>query len=506
MPLHRVILRPPLSSPALWLGAACLVVHLFANANYDVFRDEMYFIVCGEHFAFGYVDQPPLIPWIAAASHAVFGDALTPLRLAPALAMSATVALAAELTRRLGGGRYAQTLAGLATLLSPVLLVDGLLLSTDMLQPLTWLGCAWALARLVETRDERWWLAFGAFVGVSLLSKYLIGFYLVGLALGVLATPLRRSLARPWIYAGAALAMLMASPSLIWQGEHGWPFLELGGAAIGGKNVALSPLGFLAQQALNVGPILAPLWIAGLWRLARNPDLRAIPIAYVAMTLLFLISHGKAYYLAPIYPTLFAAGAVAFEKWIANRLARGVVAGVFVVASVIIAPLVLPVLTPETYVRYARALRAAPAPMERGAQSVLPQYFADMFGWREMAEEVARVYRALPDDERADAVFFGRNYGEAAALDIYGPQFAGPPTISAHNNYFLWGTRGASGKAVIMLGGERSKIRANYANAEVAGHIASRYAMPYETDIDVYVLRAPKRPLDEIWAELKHYD
>ncbi len=491
---------------ALGFGALCLALHLAANGQYGVFRDELYFIVCGEHFAFGYVDQPPLVPWIAAASPAMFGFALTPFRLPPALALAATVALTVEFAGRLGGGRFAQALAGLCTLLAPVLLADGLLMSTDMLQPLTWLGCSWALVRLSESGDERWWLAFGAIAGVGAMSKYLIAFYLVGLAVGVVVTMLRRSLLKPWVYAGALVALALAAPNLIWQATHGWPFLELARAGAGGKNTAFSPLGYFGEQMLFVGPLTAPVWLAGLWRLARDRSLRAIAIAYLLMFAMFLASHGKPYYLAAIYPTLFAAGAAQWENWVKSRAARVAAMVVLSAAGVATLPMALPVLPPERFLEYAHALRVAPAPMERGAQSVLPQYYADMFGWREMAEEVSRVFRALPEDERAKAVFFGRNYGEAAAIDLYGPEFGGPPAISAHNNYYLWGTRGFDGSVVITLAAPGTSFAPDYGSAEVAGRITNRYAMPYETNLDVYVLRSPREPLATLWPKLRHYD
>ena len=295
------------------LGALCLCLPLAANGHYGVFRDELYFIACGRRPAFGYVDQPPLVPLIAAASHALFGVALTPLRLMPALAMTTTVALTAKFAEALGGGRYAQ-------------------------------------------------------------------------------------------------------------------------------------------------------WLAGLWRLSTRsaaPELRVFPIAYVVMATIFVASHGKAYCLAALYPTLFAAGAVAFEAWFRWRTPRAVVMGVVVVGGLVTLPIVLPILPPDDLVRYSRALGLAPSrtATERGAQSVLPQYFADMFGWREMAAEVSAVYQALPSADRQRAVFFGRDYGEAAALDIYGPALQGPPAINGHNSYFLWGSKGFDGSVMIMVGGDVAKNR-----------------------------------------------
>jgi hypothetical protein len=499
-------------SPALWLGAACLGLHLVANAHYHVFRDELYFIVCGEHPAFGYVDQPPLVPLIAAASYTLFGTALTPLRLVPALAMAATVALSADFAKRLGGGRFAQALAGLCVLLAPVFLVDGVLLTTDALQPLTWLACAWVLARLVDSGDERWWLAFGAVVGVSLESKYLIAFYLVGLALGVVATPLRRSLTQPWIYAGAALALAVALPNVVWQALHGWPFLEIGRADAGSKSVAQSPLGFLLQLALFVGPASAPVWLAGLCRLAARPprpQLRALAIAYFVLAAIFIVAHGKAYYLAPIYPVLFAAGGVAWEAWLKRSFACWAAIAIVAIPGLVVAPTVLPILPPDALIAYMQAGGFSPkaTQTERMKLSALPQYFADMFGWREMAAAVAAAYRDLPPDERAQAAFFAPNYGEAAALDLYGPALGGPPVISAHNAYFLWGPGAASGAVVITLGAANAgRIGGFYDDVRAVGRIDNAYAMPYETGLTIWVLRQPRAPLAEIWSALKHYD
>jgi len=240
------------SYPAIVLAAITLLIHLVVNGRYGVYSDELYFMVCGQHPAMGYVDQPPLVPLIAGLSHALFGTALLPLRLIPALAMTATVALTAEFARTLGGGRFAQWLAGLTVLFGGDFLVDGLLLLTDMMQPLTWLGCGWCLLRVAQTRDERWWLAFGAIAGFSLLSKYLILFFLAGLAFGVIATPLRRSFAHRGVYLGAVIALVIASPSVVWQAMHGWPFLELGQTAINGKNLALTPLEFRLLSTLLV--------------------------------------------------------------------------------------------------------------------------------------------------------------------------------------------------------------------------------------------------------------
>lgn len=497
--------------PWLILGLATLAIHLLFNGGYGIFRDELYFIVCGNHPAWGYVDQPPLVPLIASLSHALFGNFLVGFRLAPALAMAATVALTAEFARVLGGGRFAQWLAGLCVLGSGQFLAIGMLLTTDLLQTLTWLGCAWCLVRLAQTDDERWWIPFGIIAGIGLFSKYMIAFYVLALGVGVLATPLRRSLMRPWVYAGAAIALLIVLPNLLWQQQHGWPFLELGRAGASGKNLELSPVAFFTQQILLIGPMAAPVWLAGLWALAARPRFaayRAFPIAYVLLFVLFVVTHGKAYYLSSIYPILLAAGAVAMEGWLKGTVARGAALAAVVLVAAVLSPLAIPVLPVETYISYAHALGLGPSATatEHKRLGVLPQTYADMFGWPEMAAKVAKVYWSLPPADRAKAVFFGGNYGEAAAIDIFGGALGLPSAISGHNNYYLWGPQGHDGSVVIEIGGNRDEYLKEFRQVDQAGTIDTPYAMPYETDQPIYVLRGLKTPLPILWPKVKHYD
>jgi len=253
--------------------------------------------------------------------------------------------------------------------------------------------------------DERWWLAFGIVVGISLLSKYLIVFYLAALLPGILATPLRRSLARPWIYAGAAIAFLMVLPNILWQQQNGWPFLLLGAASVNGKNLTLSPSDFFLQQLLLIGPMAAPVWIAGLWATSVRPAksaYRVFPIAYVLLCGVFIASHGKAYYLAPFYPALLAFGAVAIEGWLRAQAARAAILALVAASGAFAAPMAVPVLPARTYIAFANAIGMAPSASatERQKLGPLPQHFADMFGWPEMAASIAGVYNGLPPAER----------------------------------------------------------------------------------------------------------
>jgi Dolichyl-phosphate-mannose-protein mannosyltransferase len=501
--------RQTWTRPSPLLAAASLVLHAFANGHYGIFRDELYFIVCGDRPDWGYVDQPAVVPLLASWAHALFGDSVWGFRLLPALVMATTVALTAEFTRDLGGGRFAQWLAGLCVLLAPQFLVLGVLFSTDMFQPLTWLALAWILVRLERTGDERWWLAFGAVAGFSLNTKYLIAFYLVALTLGLLATPRRKSLLHPWVYLGVVLAGVMVLPNVLWQQAHGWPFIELGKAAAGGKNIAMSPLAFLVQQAFVTGFVATTVWVCGLWACLVRPQLavaRAFPIAWLVLLLTFDMTHGKDYYLSAIYPTLLAFGAVRIEEWIRNAIARGVVLASTVVLSATAVPLALPLLPVDTFIHYQRALGIKPGTGEHQVLAELPQYLADMFGWREMAESIAAVYRSLPPQDRARAVFFGNNYGEAAAIDVFGRRLGLPPAISGHNSYYLWGPRGHDGDVIIIIGGSTRHYAELFGSFEIAGRIATPYAMPYETNKPIYVLRNMKLPLQDYWPKVKSYN
>ena len=494
--------------PSVLLACASLVLHALANGHYGFLRDELYFIVCGDHPDWGYVDQPPIVPLLASWSHGVFGDSLLGFRLLPALLMTATVALTAEFTRIVGGARFAQWLAGSCVLLGPIFLIQGVSFSTDMFQPLTWLGLGWALVRLEQTGDERWWLPFGAIAGFSFNTKYLIAFYLVALAVGLLATRQRKSLSSPWIYLASLLAVLMVLSNILWQRAHGWPFLEIGKAGASGKNIEMSLLEFFVQQTFFTGPVATVVWICGLWAGVVRPRLviaRAVAIAWLLLLLAFDASHGKANYLSAIYPTLLGFGAVRIEGWIGNAILRASALVGVVVLGALAAPLTLPILPVDVFIRYQRAIGFMPSAGEHQILGELPQYYADMFGWREMAEKIAAIYWSLPPQDRARAVFYGENYGEAAAIDVFGRRLGLPPAISGHNNYYMWGPRGHDGSVMIIIGGSTEHYADLFRSFEVAGRIETPYAMPYETGKPIYVLRNLKSPLEDYWPNVKKY-
>lgn len=494
--------------PACLLALLAVAVHLYASSGYGYFRDELYFIVCGQRPAWGYVDQPPLIPLVAAAMHQAFPGSLVMLRLLSALTHAGTIALTGETARLLGGRWWAQLVAGLAVLCGGVYLALGTLLTTDALQPLSWLFAGYALIRILRDGDERWWIPLGVVAGMALLSKYMIGFWLVALAAGLLATQPRRVFARPGAYVAAAIAGVIVLPNVLWQAAHGWPFLEIGRVGATDKNIALSPLEFFYAEVQTLNGATAPLWLTGLaafavWR--RFAALRAFAVAFLLLFIAMIVLHAKPYYPVGAYPLLFAGGAVAIEAWIAARALRIAYAGIIALNGLVVAPFVLPILPIERFAAYQAWLGVVPKAMERDRIGRLPQYYADMFGWPALAAMVGRTYQSLSPQEQRQAVFLGDNYGEAAAVDVLGTPWHVPPAISGNNNYFVWGPRGHDGSVVIRLGRTREDLLQAYASVEAVGETDNPWAMPGETGKALWICRGRKVPLDVAWPGFKRY-
>ncbi len=489
---------------------ATLLLHVWANGSYGYFRDELYDIVCGRHLAWGYVDQPPLIPLIARLSVDVFGPSLDGLRSVPALAAAGTVALTCAAARILGGGHFAAWLAGLCVLAGGVLQLMGVLLTTDTLQPLSWLICGIAMIRAVRDGDERWWWLAGVIAGLAFLSKYLVAFYLASLATGLLLTPQRRALRRPEPWLAVLLFALIASPNIRWQAAHGWPFLQHARVLAGAKNLVWSPAAFLGQIALMLDPFTAPVWVSSLlafafWRGLHG--LRWVAIGSAVLFVLLVAGHGKPYYATAAFPLLFAGGGVAIEAWLArHQTSRALLIGMLAAGGAVLAPFAMPVLPIDTFASYQNWLGLKPRTGERVKLGDLPQYYADMSGWPELAASIGRAYAALPAADRSRAVFLGRNYGEAAAIDVFGAQWDLPPAISGHENYYLWGPRGYDGSVVLTIGHSRNTLLRSYVTVVQVGITVARWAMPEEAGQPIWLCRDRRTSLVKDWRNLKHYD
>jgi 4-amino-4-deoxy-L-arabinose transferase-like glycosyltransferase len=484
------------------------VLHLaFAN-RYDVFRDELYFIVCGRHPAFGYADQPPLVPLLAAAFYA-FGHQTWLLRLPVVLAAAALVILTVRFARLLRGGDGAAAAAGIAAAAAPMFLGLFSTFNTTVFEPLAWTAIAYGLARAALLDDRRALIWSGVVAGVALEAKYALVTWLIALVVGVALTGERRLLARRELWIGIALAVLIALPSVLWQAAHGWPFVELVHAA-GDKNVSVPPLAFVLNQIRVMNPLFAPLWLGGLvapfvWRdLAR---LRFVAIAFVVVIVLTIVSHGKDYYVAAAYPALFALGGVALERVVRNAFARAGYLAASVALSAIAAPTAMPILPPSDVAAYMQRLHLAQQQQEKSfAGTALPQEFADELGWHDYVRQVGTAYASLAPDDRAQTAILVDNYGEAAALDVYGAPFGLPPALSGHNQYFVWGPGARSAQNLLRVQRNPERLHKHCDDVRVLGTTFSPFAMGYENGKSIAFCRNLKPSLATLWPDLKNYN
>jgi 4-amino-4-deoxy-L-arabinose transferase-like glycosyltransferase len=494
----------------LWLALVKILIHLWQHPAYGYFRDELYYIACAEHLDWGYVDHPPLSIAVLAATRALLGDSMFAIRLPVVLAGAAMVVLTGLLARELGGGRFAQALAAMGFIVMPVMLVMSTFFSMNALDLLFWAAAVYAAVRMIRTGEPRWWLGFGVVVGLGLMNKISVGFLVLGIVLGLLLTAPRLLLNR-WFWLGGTIAALIFLPHVIWQLAHGVPTVEFMRNAATLKIAPMSAAEFLGAQILYTNPATVPIWIAGLASFLFLPALRPfrfLGIAFLFVLVLLIVQGGKPYYLAPGYPMLLAAGGVAWERLSARRgwhWLRPVLVLLVSLIGLAVLPLAVPVLSPQTFARYAAAIGVEAPQEERGQRVELPQPFADRFGWENMVATIARAYHALPPQEQARAVIFASNYGEAGAVDFFGPRYGLPRAISSHNSYWLWGPGDREADLAIVVGVPRERLDDLCGEVTHSETIVSPYAAAFETNLPVHVCRRFKRPLHEVWPELKRY-
>ena len=493
------------------LAMAKFAVQFATAGRYGIFRDELYFVDCARHLAWGYVDHPPLIALVTWVVIHVFGTSLFGLRFLPAVAGGALAWLTAQVARELGGGRFAQGMAAFAVLPVPIYLLLDHWLTMNAFEPLLWTATLWLALRMVARNQPRYWLIIGAVWGVGLENKYSMLFPAAALVAGLLLTPERRSLRSPWFAAGLGVALLLFLPNLIWLARHGFPFLEFERhARLDSSRLARGPLDFVVDQVLIMNPLLAPLWIGGLTFLLcarRTKPFRFAGWTFLGVFGVLLLLRAKNYYVAPAYPVLFAAGAVALEQWsvMAWRWVRSVYVAVTLAAGLVLAPFVLPVLPVETFLAYQRAFGGfQPVRFEQHATERLPQHFADEFGWEDMARETARVYHGLPDAQRQRTAVFANDYGEAAAIDFFGPKYGLPEAVCNHVTYWLWGPRGYTGDSVLVLGSDGVGDREHFRTVEIVGLVGNPYSRRDEK-FELYLCRDLNQDLPDFWPEIKKW-
>ena len=503
----QAVTRAKVSASALVLAGLALLLHAVVGLEtpYGFHRDEFLYIAMGTHLRILHMDFPPMIALLSNVVRALAGSSLFAYRMVPALFGTGLLVLAVSTARAMGGGPTAQVLTAIAVLFNPLFLRAATLFQPVVLDQFWWMLGFYALVRLGHADERRWWLLLGVAGGLGLLSKFSILFFGLSVLIGLLISR-RRALvtAGPWMALGVAL--LLGAPSIIGQVALGWPLFDQMAGLRQGQLGRITLGGYVLEQ-LTWGPVSFALAVAGATALLRRPSLQRFRVtgwAAVAAFILYAITRGKPYYVGPIYPMLFAAGGVWVEQIARPKVRAGLAWGaatLIVVTGVLALPFGVPFLAPASMARYAAASGVSSGVQtNRGVLLSLPQDYADMLGWREKAEAVAAVYAKLPAAERAEAVIYASNYGQAGSLEFYGRELRLPPVVSLAGSFYLFGPGTRPGRTIILVGVPREKVRGiSCETLDDAGRVGNRWGVPEERDVPILLCRHPNLTLQELW-------
>jgi hypothetical protein len=473
------------------LAAILIIVHTLVNGQYGFHRDELATIDDAHYLAWGYVAYPPLTPFVARVALELFGPSLAGLRFFAALAQALAVVLTGLIARDLGGNRQAQMAAAVATAIAPVSIIAGELFQYVTFDYLWWVLTAWMTIRLLKSEDSRWFLGMGATVGLGLLTKYTTGVLVIAMAGGLLLTPSRRLLKSPWLWAGIAFALLIFLPNAIWQIRHHLISLEFL-RSIHARDVRIGRTkGFVLNQLFLPASILTvPLWMAGLYFYffaEAGKRYRPLGWMFVLTFIVFLLAQGRDYYMAPAYPMLLAAGAIGLAsrpRLIWSTLAAGCALGI----------LLLPIAPVNS-------------PLWNKVTSNMSD-FREEIGWPELVDTVAAIRNSLPAEERGRTGILAGNYGEAGAIDLYGPAHGLPAAISGMNSYWLRGYGDPPPQTLIVLGLSSERLARIFESCETAGKVTNRYGVMNEESAghpDIYVCRGLLKPWPDFWKDFQYF-
>lgn len=479
-------------TPWRWIGLFALLklALTMAVANrYGFHQDELYYLASARHLELGYVDYPPVVPLLAAADQAIAPGSIVALRLLPALAGSLLIVLTALLARELGGTTRAQAWAAFAALLSPMFIGGTLMFQTVAFDELAWAIALLVLARILSDGGRRMWLVLGLVMGIGLETKFTIVALVVAIFVSLLIA--RRSvLATPWPWLGAAIAVVLLAPNLEWQATHDWVSVQY---TLSHRGHTDGPVAYWLQQLLLVNPLFLIPGIAGMVALRR--DMRFAPLVYTAVLveLVFFASGGKAYYPAPIYPLVYAAGANWVDRHAHRRWPVTSYAAASVALILVLLPLGLPVLDVH-------------AMIAQGLWQARPDY-AQMIGWPEVAQETAQAYDALPADQRSGAVILAHYYGEAGAIDYYGPALGLPRAVSPHLTYWYWAPPRLDPSTAVLVNFSLADGNRLFSDCRQVATITNEYGLHNdEYGAPILVCSNPRKPLWQAWRSLQTLD
>jgi hypothetical protein len=484
----------------VYMALGTILVHALTGSRYGFQRDELATLDDARHLAWGYVAYPPVTPFFGRLSLLLFGTSLAGFRFFAALAEAVAVVLTGLMARELGGHRGAQFVAAAAAI--PFCLGGGALMQYVSFDYLCWVLTAYFVLRLLRSDDPRWWIAIGSAIGLGMLSKYTMAFFVAGLTTGVLLTPARRYLASKWLWLGIAAAVLIFLPNLIWQAQNGFVSLDFL-RHIHERDVGIGRARDFLPDQLKFTLLASPLCLAGLYFYFLSPAgsrFRPLGWMYVVPLLLFVIAKGRGYYLAAAYPMLYAAGAVWSEQWLASRgrrfvgSLRAIVCTALVADMIIVAALILPIApVNSTWWNFAVKVNGD---------------FPEEIGWPELVETVAKIRDSLPPEDRAHLGILGANYGEAGAINLYGPRYGLPMAISGVNSFWQRGYGDPPPETLIVLGLPHDFLETKFAICEVAGHTWNRFGISNEETRDhpdIFVCRHLRQSWPDFWMNFRYF-
>jgi hypothetical protein len=500
---------PSAPSPSTWssdfgmlaaVAAATIVAQLLLGSRFGFHRDELATLDDARHLAWGYVAYPPITPLFGRLSLTLFGTSLSGFRFFANVAEAAAVVLTGLMARELGGRRGAQFVAAGAAI--PFCLAGGALMQYVSFDYLCWVLAAYFVVRLLQTEDQRWWLAIGASIGFGMLTKYTMGFFALGIVAGVLLTNTRRHLTSKWLWIGVGLSVLIFLPNLLWQAQHHFISLDFL-KHIHERDVRIGRTKDFLPDQLKITLLAAPLWIAGLYFYLiskQGQRFRILGWMYIVPLVLFIVAKGRGYYLAAAYPMLYAAGSVwgeqrlsSLSKFWAGCL-RALVRTALIADIVMVGAIVLP-----------------PAPVNSHLWKFASQRNGDLFeelGWPELVQTVAQIRDALPAEDHAHLAVLAGNYGEAGAINLYGPAYGLPLAISGINSFYERGYGNPPPETLIVLGLSKEFLDRTFTSCQVSGHTPNPYAIHNEETSDhpdIYVCRGLRQPWPDFWKTFRYY-
>jgi 4-amino-4-deoxy-L-arabinose transferase-like glycosyltransferase len=494
------------------LSLVTFFLQILTSNHYGIFTDELYFIACGEHLQFGYVDHPPLAPLLTKISM-LFSKSLVSLHFFPALAGAAVIILTALIARSLGGKHYATTLAAITIFAGPVFMINFGLMSVNPFDILFCTAAGYLVIKILQKPSIKLWIILGLVIGLGLNSKLTMITLAGSLAIGLALSKQRKLYMKPGIYICFGIAAVMFLPFVLWQINNNLPTLEFIRNVSQGKHVDLSFLQFIGKLAFILNPATLPLWLAGFYYIFTKPQkipLTSLGIALIIFFIAYMTNNAKYIYVTPVAPILLAAGSAAIEKWTSFKPVHWIRVTVIVILSafaLMMLPLSVPLLPIDSFASLSEALSLAETTrLEKNAASKVPQYFADRFGCRELAETVASVYHSLPDSEQVKCGILGFHYADAGSVDFFGEELGLPKAIGRHNSYWLWGPKQYTGEIMLVIVNPPATPHPYFQSVEHAATFQYPYGEGMNRTKNIYLCRDSVKPLPELWPELKTYD